>query len=249
MRFLIPVVLLSLSTSLLSCQKDADEVGIDQQELENRLPHNKDSISFTIDNKSYSSAKMNGFGFSNKQVNIKPHAAVLENREAAYSLGGYWWYGEKDSLIFEQTFTFRFEDYSSVTLAVNKKYHSSDLLQKADIKAPKNINATFGVGPLNFATDNNRENTKDGISLEYYPQDTRKVLTSFVPTLSVLNHSSLNNKLQDNSYFEIIRLDTLSSQTLLVEARFELNVYSNEEQAYRIKDGFVRFKTKLNHLK
>lgn len=233
----------------MSCQKDADEVLIDQQELENRLPHNKDSISFTIDGKSYSSEKMNGFGFSNKQVNIKPHAAVLANREAAYSLGGYWWYGEKDSLIFEQTFTFRFEDYSSLTLAVNKKYRSSDLLQRSDLKAPKNIDSTFGVGSLNFATDNNRENTKDGISLEYYPRDTRKVLTTFIPPLSVLKRSNLNNNLQDNSYFEIIRLDTLSNHALLIEARFEVNVYSNEEQAHRIKDGFVRFKTKLNHLK
>lgn len=249
MKFLIPIVILLLSISQISCQKDADELLVEEQELENTLPHNKDSISFSINDTIYSSAEMNGFGFSNKQINIKPYPSVLSNREAAYSSGGYWWYGEKDSLIFEQTFTFRFADYSNLTLGISKKYLNSELLQMLNLKTPKNTEAIFSVGSQPFATDNNRENTKEGISFEYYPEDTRKVLTSFIPSISILKHSGLGNNLQDDAYFEIIRLDTLSDAAIVVEARFEANIYASKDQAYRIKDGFVRFKTKFNHLK
>lgn len=249
MRFLLPIVLFAISSLFASCQKDVDEELVNQQEFEYMLPYNKDSLSFTIDGKSFASTKTNGFGFSNKQVNIRPYPTIIANREAAYSLGGYWWYGEKDSLIFEQTYTFQFADYSNFTLGFNKKYITSALVQKIDLKAPKEKDSIFNIGSQSYATDNNRENTKEGVSLEFSSGETRQIFTSFTPNISLSTRSARRANLQEDAYFEIIRLDTLSDASIVVEARFETNIFADEKSTYRIKDGFVRFKTKLNRLK
>ncbi|WP_164126279.1 hypothetical protein [Sphingobacterium luzhongxinii] len=248
MKLPVPVILLFFMISLVSCQKDGEEISVDEQEW-NTDPTNRDSISFTLNDKTYSSNEMNGFGFSNKQINIKPYSSAIKNRETAYATGGYWWYGESDSLLFEQTFSFKLPEFSSISFGFSKKYEKNKLLQKTAVLAPKSNDSTFLVGPAQFATDNNLENTAEGVSLELYPLQTGKVLTTSIPAYSVLLRSKLDNQLQDDSYFHIIKIDTLQHDVLCIEARFELNVYNEKGASYRIKDGFIRFKTKGNYLK
>lgn len=248
MKFPLPAILLFFAISLVSCQKDGEEISIDEQAW-NTDPANRDSISFTLNDRTYSSNEMNGFGFSNKQINIKPHSSAIKNRETAYATGGYWWYGENDSLLFEQTFSFKSPEFSNISFGFSKKYDKNNLLQKNALLAPKNNDSTFFVGPAQFATDNNLENTTEGVSLELYPLQTGKVLTTSIPAYSILLRSKLNNQLQDDSYFHIIKIDTLQHDVLCIEARFELNVYNENETPYRLKDGFIRFKTKSRYLK
>ncbi|MDR2282737.1 MAG: hypothetical protein LBE37_05980 [Sphingobacterium sp.] len=247
MKFLIPTFLLFFAISWVSCQKDGEEISTEEENLA-LDPINRDSISFTLNEKNYSSKEMDGFGFANKQTNIKPYADRMSARVPAYITGGHWWYGEKDSLLFEQTFSFKSPEFTNITIGVSQKYASADLIKKDNLLVPYKNDTTFLVGPKDFATDNNLENKTHGVSLELTPILTTERLTTSIPALSILVRSQLDNHLQDDSYFHIINIDTLANDALRVEARFEANVYAEDGTAYRIKDGFVRFKTKLKQL-
>lgn len=248
MKFLTPILLLLMALSLVSCDKESEEIQTQELDLEID-PSITDSIYFTLDNKTYSSNIMDGFGFANKQTNIKPYTNVINSREAAYITGGYWWYGEKDSLLFEQTFSFKSPEFSNISLGVSQKYATKELLQKSNLLIPDTNDTAFKVGPQAFAIDNNLENSTYGISLTLSHLQQGKSLTTSIPAFSILLRSDLDKNLQDDAYFEIISIDSLQNNILQVEARFEANMYTEEGKSHRLTDGYVRFKTKLNYLK
>ncbi len=247
MKFLIPTFLLFFAISWVSCQKDGQEILTEEENLAFD-PINRDSISFTLNGITYSSKEMDGFGFANKQTNIMPYTQPMGTREAAYITGGHWWYGENDSLLFEQTFSFKSPEFTTIAIGLSQKYATKDLVKKDNLLVPYKNDSTFQVGPKDFATDNDLENKTHGVSLELNPVQTKERLTTAIPAMSILVRSHLDNHLQDDSYFHIISIDTLKNDALRVEARFEANIYDEDGTAYRIKDGFVRLKTKLKQL-
>ncbi|ERJ60631.1 hypothetical protein [Sphingobacterium paucimobilis] len=247
MKPLISILLLIFSISLVSCEKEDENVL--EQELEQDNLHSRDSISFILDDKRYSSIKLDGFGFANKQTNIKPYSNVLKNREAAYITGGYWWYGEKDSLLFEHTFSFEAPELSNISFATSQKFAIEDLTQTSNLLIPMIDDTTFHVGAKPFAIDRDLENTTYGVSIEVSPLQPVKRLSTSLPGSSIILRSKIDKDLQDDSYFQIISIDSLQDNALRIEARFEANIYDDRGTAYRLKDGFVRFKTKLNYLK
>lgn len=242
MRFLLLIPIAFCLISFVSCQKENNDTDLGEHESDKGI-YTKDSIFFTLDGKEYSSTELYGAGVGNKQINIQPFSNEIAGRDYAYSTGGYWWYGERDSLLFEQLFRFRDDEFLNISLGFSKKYHKSDLVEKSNYMAPKDYEPLFEVGETSFATDYNMENTREGVSIEV--SSPQGELTSYIPGFSILIRSDLTNDLQDNSTFEIIKVENIKQDKYLVEARFEANVYASDERVYRIKNGFVRFKTRL----
>lgn len=246
MKSLIPILVLLFAVLSVSCEKENE--GMTAQELEHDDLHNRDSISFTLENTTYSSTKLNGFGFANKQSNIKPYADILNNRDAAYVIGGYWWYGEKDSLLFEHTYSFEVPGLSNISFGISQKFATDDLTQINDLFVPITDDTTFRVGAKSFAIDRDLENTTYGVSLELAPLKHIKRWSTSAPASSVVLRSKLNKNIQDDSYFQIVNIDSLADNSVRIEAHFEANIYDEMGSTYRLKDGFLRFKTKLNYL-
>jgi len=229
----------------LSCQKDTSQ--LPSKEETDKSPI-RDSISFALDGITYSSNMISGWGVGNRQVNIKSYSDSIPDRSPAYITGGLWWYGEKDSVIFDQSYSFRHDNFSKIEITFGKKYHINELDKESPtVGIPLKKETILKEGKGTFATDYGLENTTDGFVMEIHPLSTGETFTTYIPAFSPLIRSSLTNDLQDNSTFEITKIERITDDIYLVEAKFEVNVYTEKEKQSRITDGFVRFTTRLHN--
>ncbi len=235
--FLITVV----GLFFFSCKKNQTEVNPDDNIKENLIL--SDSISYTIDGVKYASNDRYANGYSNKQINIKPYNQELPNRHFAYNTGNIWWYGEKDSLLVEYNYAFSGE--AIVTIGFTKKYNIANLQEEATVYQPIN-GFQLATGPQQFITDYARENKTSGIFLSISPQ-TEDAIFSYIPSRSMTKPVELNNNIQDDATFTILKFEKLDKGFYLLEAEFELNGYTEKNKKYRIKDGYVRLISQFKH--
>ncbi|MDR2273096.1 MAG: hypothetical protein LBF27_19455 [Sphingobacterium sp.] len=257
MKFFQSIVLMGFL--FISCKKDTIEFA--NKETAN-LEIEKDSISFKLNGREYSSNYVTGKTQGSKHIDIKPYGKKRPNQEAAYEGENIWFYGATDSLMIEQTVSLG-SDGHHFTVGFLKKYNLFEL-NEAPSYFPRN-GFSYNLGKQNFATDFGRENTKDGVYMKISTGNL-KTLTSHVPrtwNVNVNNHNDIqwgnnmpDNNIQANSKFSIVKLEKVRGEYYLVEARFELNVYSEDSKLYRVTDGFIRFYsevipwwTKLKHNK
>jgi len=224
-----------------SCKKNQTEVNSDDNIKENLIL--SDSISYTINGIKYICNDEYANGFSNKQVNIKPYSQELPNRDYAYSSGTTWWYGEKDSLLVE--YNYQFSGDAFVKIGFTKKYNIAKLQEGSIGYEPIN-GFQLATGPQQFITDYARENKTSGVFLSISSQ-TEESLFSYIPTRSMTKPAQLNNNIQDDSKFTILKFEKLDGNFFLLEAEFELNGYTENNKKYRIKDGFIRLITTFKH--
>jgi hypothetical protein len=206
----------------------------------------RDSVSFFINGKNHISNQKNLAGIGNRQINIKPYATLLSNQDWEYNTGGYYWYGEKDSTLYDTFYGFTSEkDYTAIKISFSKKYHNNQLKKSPTMLVPADNSSIFKVGPQSFAVDLNLENTMDGISVVVRDQDLREELSSYIPGFSVVIRTSLTKDIQDNSTFEITKVQKLDDKLYLVEAEFAVNLFDKNGKLYRLEKGFLRLKTSM----
>lgn len=217
----------------ISCKKDRAQIVPEDNTKQDIILN--DSISFTIDGVKYSANERSSFGARNKQINIKPFATEIPNRSYAYETGGHWWYGEKDSLSVE--YNFGLSGNSIVEIGFLNKYNVSELRETTRAWEPKK-DFNLKLGLQKFMTDYDRENKTSGVFLKTSAPG--KSLSSFIPTGSIAKPSPLDNHIQDDAQFNVLKFERLESGFYLLEAEFELNTYDQKNNKSRLKNGYLR---------
>jgi hypothetical protein len=205
-----------------------------------------DSISFSINGKSTVFSERNSSGSGNRQINIKPSMALIDGREWEYQTGGFYWYGEKDSLLYDKFYGFNTKDNTStINISFSRKYHRNVLKEVFPVLAPADNSEIFKVGRQPFAIDLNLENTREGISIEVRSQELGGQLSTYIPAFSILIRTDLDMNIQKNSIFEITKVQKLNESLYLLEGNFDVNLFDRSGKLYRLERGFFRFKASM----
>ena len=224
---------------LASCKKSVVE-------LERNMPY-ADSVSFSINGKNYVCAERNTSGMANRQINIKPSDTVITGRRWQYMTGKFYWYGEKDSTLYSISEDFLADStygYTHIDISFNKKYGNNQMKRNFFLH-PIDSSLIFKKGKQPFAVDLNLENTMEGVAIEVHTKEAVGLLSTYIPGFSILINTKLPRTIQDESSFEITKLQLLENGIYLVEARFEVNLFDEKGKAYKLKNGFLRFKTNM----
>lgn len=231
------VYCLLLLFAISACKKDAVPVEPEEVKIV------KDSVSFLLNGKNYVCSEQKSVGVGNRQINIKPSMTLINDQDWEYHTGGFYWYGEKDSLLYDTFFGLTSSDYHNrINISFSKKYHRNELpLRVFNVFVPSDNSKIFKAGLQPFAVDLNLENTMDGISIEVSIQDLKSQLSTYMPAFSILIRTDLTNDIQKNSRFEITKVQKLNEKLHLLEGRFEVNLFDEAGKMYKLENGFFRF--------
>ncbi len=199
-----------------------------------------DSVSFSINGKDYMSTDRYSSGWANRQVNIKRSDTLITGRKAEYMIGGFYWYGEKDSTLY--SISAGFVDDAPIKISFHKKFGNNEM-KGNNFLYPSGSSLIFNKGEQPFAVDLNLENTMEGVSIEVYTKELKDLLSTYIPGFSRLTDSKLPRASQEESSFEVTKLQLLENGIYLVEARFEANLFDDQAKMYKLKNGFLRLKT------
>jgi hypothetical protein len=175
---------------LFSCKKNNNE--ITAEIVREKAISYPDSISFVMNEKEYIFNEKYRAGMGNQPINIKPSAKVIKGGKLAYETGGYYWYGEQDSTLYSRFYNFSSKpNGNNFKISFTKKFKDSQLHTGATLLYPESDLDIFKVGKASFAVDLEKENTMDGISIDFYKVDINKVLSTKIPGFSILVRSGL----------------------------------------------------------
>lgn len=229
--------------SIASCKKNNVEVITDPE----KAVEYKDSISFKINEKQYVFNTTTSYGNGNQQINIKPSPIAIKGRRPAYETGGYYFYGEIDSTLYSVHYELRSEQLTdNFNINFTKKFENSQLNQGLLLLAPTDHLGIFKTGKLSFAVDLEKENTMDGVAIDFKGSGIPEQLSTCIPGFSILVRSSLTKDIQNNSNFEITKVKNLNDGLYLIEAKFAVNLYGESEKLYKLENGFLRMKVHMN---
>jgi len=207
----------------------------------------KDSVSFLINGKAYDFTVLNTTGIGNRQINIKPSTTLIKGQEWEYNTGGLYWYGEKDSLLYDTFYGFTSLDMKqSINISFSRKYSRNVLKEVFTLFAPADNSEIFKVGLQPFAVDLNLENTMDGISIEVRTPESGAQLSTYIPAFSIMIRTGLSKDIQNDSRFEITRIEKLDEKFQLIEGKFAVNLFDGAGKLYRLENGFFRLKTAMD---
>lgn len=236
--YILPFLLIALS----SCDKKKNEIA---PEPVIKKTATSDSISFSMGGQLYAFGQRYKAGTGNSPVNIKSSSTKTSENKLAYETGGLYWYGTPDSTLYAINYGFASKPSgNNLSVYFTKKYKDSELKKGAVLLHPESNSDLLRKTKLPFAVDYGKENTMDGVIIELY--DRGKLLSTTIPGFSILVRSKLKNDIQNNSSFEIIKVEHLQDDRFLIEAKFDANLFDEEEKLYRITNGFIRFSTNMN---
>ncbi len=218
----------------MSCKKTSTIDSVDLQQ------NTTDSISFSMNNTLYSFNETYSVGVGNSQINVKPYNEAIAGRTYAYGTAGKLWYGTPDSTMYSSFFGLSSTTKNrGITLEIyfNKKYKISDLTKSTFVMIPEDQSKIFKPGKQPFAIDFEKENTREGVVLTIFGEG--KILSSKKPGFSIAMQSHRMD-IQDNSSFEILKVDHIKGDDYLMEAVFSLNLFDEQENLYRVEQGFIR---------
>ena len=215
------VVLLTLS----ACKKE-------NTVQEPSLTLTKDSVSYTVNGKEYVSNKIERGSTFTTQSNTKITSGVNFN---------YLIQGDKDSILFVRNFTIK-ADKSFMILSFIKVYNNVETESTNEnnggyLNYPKNKTDIFSTGMYRYSTDFWRNNSISGIAIRMINDN---------GDFKSYGHSDLNKPAsvtqtdQKDAKFEIINIQKREFDYLL-EAKFNLNVFDDNEQVQKIENGYLRF--------
>jgi hypothetical protein len=171
-------------------------------------------------------------------VNIKKSSSLITGGKLAYQTGNYYWYGVQDSTLYSVFYNFSAKQTGEeLRIYFTKKYNDNELQKVGALMLPKSNLEVFKVGNMPFAVDLEKENTMDGVAIDF------KNLTTKIPGSSILVRSTLSTNIQNNSSFQITKVEKGKDGLYIIEAKFEANLYNDKDQPYRLKNGFMRIKT------
>ncbi|GAA4320855.1 hypothetical protein GCM10023149_20350 [Mucilaginibacter gynuensis] len=229
---------------LFSCKKDNHETIADP--VPEKVINYQDSISFSINDKQYTFDDKYSYGIGNQPINIKRSATVINNGKLAYETGGYYWYGVQDSTLYSVVYkVLSRQAANTFSIDFTKKFADKTLQGGIHLLYPKSNLEVFKLGKQSFAVDLDKENTLEGISINLAGADINKSLSTDVPGFSILIRSDLKNDIQNNSTFEITKIEQLKDNIYAIEAKFEVNLFDIDAKQYRLKNGFMRLVTNV----
>lgn len=224
-----------------SCKKDSPIP--DANSTKNTIIYT-DSVSFVVNGRKYSFEPRHMVGMGNRQFNLKPYPTPIEGRRVARR-SEFYWYGAADSILYSAHYNFEtWPELSEVNFLFTKKYRS-DQLKKDVFLVPDDNSELLKVGKQTFAVDLEQEATLDGIAIEARLSGIEHSLTSYIPNYYFWLPVILKKDIQDNSIFEITKVQKLDNDKYLVEATFELNLFDKDSKAYRLEKGFLRLVTDM----
>jgi hypothetical protein len=239
----LPFPLLSLFAFLFiftSCQEDLDELEVEARPA--NLASLSDSCSYLLDGKQYilTQGGEEGYGYAEVRLDSLTYK------------------GHPDSVLYWSRFKLWGPRYERIQINFVRKYGKNQMT-KPDLLSyvPTNKSGLYTKGQHPYAVDFEKFNTQNGIAINVshpgYPY-----MTSYLPW----SHNWLTTigyDCQDNSSFEITRLQRLRNGNFLMEAKFSVNMYSYDASGdtppgektvevatlHRIENGFIRLQVKL----
>lgn len=168
----------------------------------------------------------------------------MSDRQPAYITGGYHWYGERDSTLYSAFYKLNANRQpGTLQISFSKKFRNTQLILDQQFLKIKDYFSLLKLGKQPFSVDLDKENSMDGIAIDFGNSDLAQNLSTTIPGFSILVRSNLGKNIQDNSLFEITKIEKLEGNQYLIEANFEVNLYDKNEQLYRAKNGFLRITT------
>lgn len=227
---------------VVSCKKISSE---NISQIPERISY-KDSISFSINDQKYVFDYTSSNAISNRAINIKPSTTIINDGKLAYQTANYYWYGEKDSTLYSVSYALESKRVGdNFKVSFTKKYNDSELQRGLQLYAPKNHLEIFKVGKQSFAVDLDKENTTEGIYIDFTGTGILESLSTGIPGFSILKRSGLTKDIQKDSNFELTKVEKIKDNVYTIEAKFELNLFDSHEQLYRVKNGFLRITTSM----
>lgn len=227
---------------VVSCKKISNE---NIAQIPERISY-KDSVSFTINNQQYVFDYTYSSGIANRAINVKPSEVIINDGKLAYQTANYYWYGEKDSTLYSVSYSLESKQPGDdFKIWFTKKYKDSQLQRGFQLYAPKNHLEIFKTGKQSFAVDLDKENTVEGVFIDFNGTGISEHLISGIPGVSIVQRGILNKDIQKDSNFEITKVEKIKDNVYVIEAKFELNLYDAKEQLYRAKNGFLKITTSM----
>ncbi len=235
--------------ALCSCKKQQKEVVPAPAASVTKNPVSySDSISFSIGSQLYVFGSRYKAGISNRAIDVKPSPTKIPGGKLAEETGGFYWYGVPDSTLYSVFYGFpSVVSGNELDVSFTKRYKDGVLTRQGALLVADNHLDIIKKGKQSFAVDYDKENTMDGIVIELYKQG--KFLTTAIPGSSILVRSNLKNDIQNNSSFEITKVEQIQDDRYVVEARFDVNLFDEDAKLYRAANGFLRFTTNMNPTK
>ncbi|MBC7418971.1 MAG: hypothetical protein H7325_12555 [Pedobacter sp.] len=131
----------------------------------------------------------------------------------------------------------------TIEITFAKKLKQNQLEAHISLSGFADNASLYTVGNRGFATDYHVGQKLDGIVVDFSGRGRDSELSSYVPYYTIIKNIDLGPDIQKNSKFEIIKSEKIGENRLLVEAKFELNLYDDNGKKYRVENGYYRFKT------
>lgn len=228
---------------VVSCKKIDNE---DTAQVPERLSY-KDSVSFSLNDQPYVFDYTYSSGIANRAINVKPYDVIISDGKLAYQTANHYWYGEKDSTLYSVSYSLESKKPGDdFKIWFTKKYKDTQLQRGFQLYAPKNHLEMFNVGKQAFAIDLDKENTTEGIAIDFESIGIATHLSTGVPGYPIVQRLDLKKDVQKNSTFEITKVEKIKNNIYCIEAKFELNLFDSREQVYRVKNGFLRITTSMS---
>jgi len=224
---------LLLSSVFISCRKD-HPVKVDTSGNKPVIAAVRDSVSYTIDGKTYASVPGSYSSLSSGGQEIDRKVVYPDSsNKSNYGLIGT----NQDSVLYYQKNTI-LSDNASIAIFFIKKYikrHKNDGL----FYAPelKDLLKLFAVGKHPYAEDFEWENSQDGIAFSVSANNKGYMsYNAFNPQKS----NTLKPGFQKKSTFEIINFTKATSGGYNLEARFTAVIADNTGEQKKLENGYLR---------
>ena len=229
---------------VISCTKEKPQTPeiLEKPLVEASNPYLADSLSFKINGVSYVSKDNYGAGYGNSGVNIKLYDKEIAGRRTWGQIGNSYRYGDPDSILYTAFKKFGVEN-GSIVITFAKKIGQNQLDANLNLSGFVDNASLYTVGNRGFATDYQVDQKLDGIVVDFYGRNFDSELSSYLPYYKMIKKIDLGSDIQKDAKFQIIKSEKIGKNRLLVEAKFELNLYDHNGKKYQVENGYYRFNT------
>ncbi|MFI5162973.1 MAG: hypothetical protein ACHQHN_16955 [Sphingobacteriales bacterium] len=211
---------------LAACRKDAKIAPIVPNKTQNTV-FPTDSISYTVDGKTYTSNNAGQVTAGNTEADRKVDSVV--------DLSHYYISGRKDSIFFYRTF--HFSGGGSFDISFFRKYAVKDMVSNL-IYYPASQGDLFNPGNYKYGTDFTRENATNGVALavgsagQTYSSQTLGIPVSITPAS------------ENNARFQVLSFKQLSNDQYttqyVLEAKFDATLFDDNGVTKQLSNGYAR---------
>lgn len=185
-----------------------------------------DSISYTVDGKTY---------ILNNAAGVTTGNTEADRKDSVADLNHYYISGSKDSVFFYRTFNFSGPG-SGLGISFFRKYAVKDMVSGV-INYPTSQDDLFKPGNYPYGTDFNRENATNGVALAINGiGQTYSDQTLGIPV-------PITSASESNAHFQVLSFKLVSDQypgQYVLEAKFDATLFDNSGATKQLSNGYIR---------